>query len=96
MSLIYDKIGGCCLLSLALSFTEKMEEEEEEMRKGKRGGRLTDYNLKTTMDSPTDISNECIFLGNIVYNNNTLFLFLFFIPSFSIVIPSVYTDIKLL
>jgi len=43
VSLIYDKIGSCCLLFF---FLHKKIEEEEIMEG--EGGRLQDYNLKTT------------------------------------------------
>jgi len=58
VSLICDKIEG--VVVCFFFFTGKMEEEEE-MEKGKRGGRLTGCNLKTNMDSPTNISDEFIF-----------------------------------
>ena len=94
VSLICDKIEG--VVVCFFFFTGKMEEEEE-MEKGKRGGRLTGCNLKTNMDSPTNISDEFIFsvILSVIITHHFFHSF-FFIPSFPTIMPSVYTNIKLL
>jgi hypothetical protein len=47
-----DKIKGYYFLP------KKMDEEEEEIREGEKGGRLPDYNLKIPMDSSIESSDR--------------------------------------